>query len=110
MNPTRLILADLTAELAGTGWFAHIGVKPADSDRRLAADYFAKLGLRLVAVWLHDLGAAEALLQRNEVDAAWAAAERAAEARLTEAVAAAMGEAAANHALNHAMLAASDSA
>jgi len=110
MNPTDLILADLSAEFAETAWFAEIAAKPRESDRRLASDYFKKLGLKMVAVWLHDLGAAEALLQRGEVDDAWEAAERAAEAELRKAAAAALGERQVHDAINRATLAASDAA
>lgn len=110
MNPTDLLIADLADEFGKTPWFAAIGAKPQESDRKLAVDYFAKIGLKMVAVWLHDLGAAEALLQRGEIDEAWSAAERAAEARLRAAAAAAFGERVANDALNRSALAASDAA
>jgi len=110
MNPTDLLIADLADEFGKTPWFAEIGAKPRESDRKFATDYFAKLGLKMVAVWLHDLGAAEALLQRGEIDEAWLAAERAAEADLRAAAAAAFGARVANDALNRATLAASDAA
>ena len=110
MTPTDLLIADLADEFGKTPWFAAIGAKPQESDRKLAGDYFAKIGLKMVAVWLHDLGAAEALLQRGEIDEAWVAAERAAEAALRAAAAAAFGERTANDALNRATLAASDAA
>ncbi len=110
MNPTDLIIADLVAESGRMPWFAEIGAKPRESDRALANDYFRKIGLRMVAVWLHDLGAAEALLQRDEVDAAWETAERAAESQLRKAAAAAIGERQLHDAINRATLAASDAA
>lgn len=110
MQPAQLILADLSAEFGQTRWFTQIGAKPTAADRRLASDYFAKLGLKMVAVWLHDLGAAVGLLQRGEIDAPWEAAEREAEARLTRGAVSALGAAAAHDAVNRAMLMASDAA
>ena len=108
-DPARLILSDLAAEFAETPWFARLGEKPSDDDRRRAADYCAKLGFRrTVQVWLHDLGAAEGVLQRDEEMPAWQRAERDAAAALTRAAGAALGETAANEAVNRAMLTASD--
>jgi hypothetical protein len=110
-GPAQLIAADLAAEFRDTAWFARIGERPGADDRTLALDYFAKLGMKgMVAVWLHDLGAAEAVLQRNESFPAWEAAERRIAASLSEAAAAALGAAEANEAVNRAMLAASDAA
>jgi hypothetical protein len=107
----QLIAADLAAEFGETRWFARVGEAPQPEDRRLALDYFAKLGVKgMVAVWLHDLGAAEAVLQRNESFPAWQNAERQAATALTNTAAAALGHAAANEAVNRAMLAASDAA
>lgn len=110
-DPARLIVSDLAAEFAETKWFAHLGDKPGEADRRCAADYCTKLGFRsAVQVWLHDLGAAEGVLQRGEEMAAWGRAEADAAAALTQAAAAALGAAAASEAVNRAMLAASDAA
>jgi hypothetical protein len=110
-DPAQLIVADLAAEFRETGWFARLGQAPGPEDRRLALDYLAKLGVKgIVAVWLHDLGAAEAVLQRNEGIPLVENAERKATAELTEAAADALGAAAANEAVNRAMLAASDAA
>lgn len=110
-DPAQLILSDLAAEFAETPWFARLGQRATDEDRRCAADYCAKLGFRkTVQVWLHDLGAAEGVLQREEEMPEWQRAERAAAAALTRAAAAALGETAAGEAVNRAMLAASDAA
>jgi hypothetical protein len=110
-DPARLILSDLAAEFAETPWFARLGEKPSEDDRRCAADYCAKLGFRrTVQVWLHDLGAAEGVLQRDEEMPEWQRAERDAAAALTRAAASALGETAANEAVNRAMLTASDAA
>ena len=110
-DPARLIVSDLAAEFAETKWFAHLGDKPGEADRRCAADYCTKLGFRsAVQVWLHDLGAAEGVLQRDEEMAAWQRAETDAAAALTQAAAAALGAPAASEAVNRAMLAASDAA
>jgi hypothetical protein len=110
-DPATLIVSDLAAEFAATSWFARIGEKPSEEDRRSVADYCAKLGFRrTVQVWLHDLGAAEGVLQRDEAMPEWQRAERDAAAALTRSAAAALGEGAANEAVNRAMLAASDAA
>jgi hypothetical protein len=110
-DPAQLIVADLAAEFAETRWFARIGQKPSDGDRRCAADYCTKLGFkRTVQVWLHDLGAAEGVLQRNEEMPEWQRAERDAAAALTRSTAAVLGVSAASEAVNRAMLAASDAA
>lgn len=110
-DAAQLLAADLAAEFGETAWFEQIGAAPRPEDRRLAQDYFARLGMKgMVAVWLHDLGAAEAVLQRNETFAAWESAERQAALALTNAAAAALGAAAASEAVNRAMLAASDAA
>jgi hypothetical protein len=110
-DPAKLILSDLAAEFAETPWFTRIGAKPTDEDRRSVADYCTKLGFRrTVQVWLHDLGAAEGVLQRDEAMPEWQRAERDAAAQLTRAAAAALGETAANEAVNRAMLSASDAA
>jgi len=37
-DPARLILSDLAAEFAETAWFARLGQKPSDDDRRCAGD------------------------------------------------------------------------
>jgi hypothetical protein len=110
-DPAKLIVSDLAAEFAATTWFARIGEKPSEEDRRAAADYCGKLGFRrTVQVWLHDLGAAEGVLQRDEAMPEWQRVERDAAAGLTRSAAAALGETAANEAVNRAMLAASDAA
>ncbi len=110
-DPAQLILSDLAAEFAETAWFARLGQKPSADDRRSADDYCAKLGFRrTVLVWLHDLGAAEGVLRREETMPAWQRAERDAAGALTRAAAAALGETGANEAVNRAMLAASDAA
>ncbi|HEY7609048.1 MAG TPA: hypothetical protein VIF14_07435 [Alphaproteobacteria bacterium] len=110
-DPAQIILSDLAAEFAETRWFARLGQKPSEDDRRRAADYCAKLGFkRTVQVWLHDLGAAEGVLQRDEAMPEWQRAERDAAASLTRGAAAVLGESAANAAVNRAMLAASDAA
>ncbi len=110
-DPAELIVSDLAAEFAATRWFAHLGEKPSEADRRCAADYCAKLGFRrAVQVWLHDLGAAEGVLMRDEEMPEWRRAEQDAAAALTRAAAAALGETAASEAVNRAMLAASDAA
>ncbi len=110
-DPARLIVSDLAAEFAETNWFTHLGEKPSEADRRCVADYCLKLGFgRAVQVWLHDLGAAEGVLQRDEEMPEWQRAEADAAASLTRAAAAALGEKAANEAVNRAMLAASDAA
>lgn len=111
IGPARLILGDLAAEFVATGWFARLGEKPSPTDRRLAGDYFARLGFRgTVGVWLHDLGAAQGVLQRDEAMPEWQRVERDAAAALTRTAAAALGDAAANEAVNRAMLSASDAA
>jgi hypothetical protein len=110
-SAAQLIASDLAAEFGETKWFARLGEAPQPEDRRLVLDYFARLGVKgMVAVWLHDLGAAEAVLQRNESFPAWENAERAAVGALTATASAALGQAAANEAVNRAMLAASDAA
>lgn len=110
-DPARLIVSDLVAEFAETKWFAHLGDRPSEADRRCAADYCVKLGFRgTVQVWLHDLGAAEGVLKRDEEMPEWRRAESDAAATLTRAAGAALGDAAANEAVNRAMLAASDAA
>lgn len=110
-DPAKLILSDLAAEFAATTWFARLGLKPSQDDRRYAADFCAKLGFRrAVQVWLHDLGAAEGVLQREEAMPEWQRAERDQAAALSRAAGAALGEAAANEAVNRAMLSASDAA
>jgi len=110
-DPAQLILSDLAAEFAEMPWFARLGQKANEEDRSLAGDYCAKLGFRrTVQVWLHDLGAAEGVLQRDEQMPEWQRAERDSAAALTRAAAAALGEQAANEAMNRAMLAASDAA
>jgi len=110
-DPAQLILSDLAAEFAEMAWFSRLGAKPSDDDRRCAADYCAKLGFRrTVQVWLHDLGAAEGVLQRDESMPEWQRAERDAAAALTQAAASALGETRANEAVNRAMLSASDAA
>jgi hypothetical protein len=110
-DPAKLIVSDLAAEFAATAWFARIGEKPSEEDRRCAADYSVKLGFRrTVQVWLHDLGAAEGVLQREEAMPEWQRAECDAAAGLTRSAAAALGESVANEAVNRAMLAASDAA
>lgn len=110
-DPARLIVSDLAAEFAATQWFAHLGEKPSEADRRCTSDYCVKLGFRrAVQVWLHDLGAAEGVLKRDEEMPEWRRAEQDAAAALTRAAAAALGETAANEAVNRAMLAASDAA
>jgi len=110
-SPAHLIAADLAAEFGEVAWFGQLGAAPRPEDRRLALDYFARLGLKgMVAVWLHDLGAAEGVLQRDETFPAWETAERQAALALTNTAAAALGAAAASEAVNRAMLAASDAA
>lgn len=106
-----LILSDLAAEFRRTDWFGRLGARADAQDRMLAKDYFAKLGLPdMVAVWLHDLGAAEAVLQRGGLYAPWEDAERALVAALTDAAGEALGRTAASEAANRAMLSASDAA
>jgi hypothetical protein len=110
-DPAKLILSDLAAEFAEMPWFARLGQKPSDDDRRRVSDYCTKLGFRrTVQVWLHDLGAAEGVLQRDEEMPEWQRAEKDAADALTRAAAAALGETAANEAVNRAMLSASDAA
>ena len=110
-DPAQLILSDLGAEFAQTPWFTRLGERPTEADRRCAGDYCTKLGFRrTVQVWLHDLGAAEGVLKRDEEMPEWQRAERDAAATLTRAAGAALGERAAAEAVNRAMLAASDAA
>jgi hypothetical protein len=109
--PTRLILDDLTEEFCRTGWFANLGARAEPADRALAKDYFAKLGLPgLIGVWLHDLGAAAALLQRGGTYPPWEKAEQALGEALSGTAGEVLGETAASEAVNRAMLAASDAA
>ncbi len=104
-------LEDFAEAFGDLPWFTRLGETPTPAERALADDYFARFGRpKTIAVWLHDLQAAEEVMQRAGVSDAWDRAERALAASLSAALEARLGRVAAAETLNRLMLAASDAA